>query len=97
MNEDAAFLGNPYELKIRYSRFYNVDLLINQIAIRSIEKLSKSVDPVPEAIKFKPIIIHRKKKKNLITPNAPIFHRRQSLHFSFNFSSIYSALSYFIS
>lgn len=63
MNEDAAFLGNPYELKIRYSRFYNVDLLINQIAIRSIEKLSKSVDPVPEAIKFKPIIIHRKKKK----------------------------------
>lgn len=64
MNEDAAFLGNPYELKIRYSRFYNVDLLINQIAIRSIEKLSKSVDPVPEAIKFKLIIIHRKKKKS---------------------------------
>lgn len=64
MNEDAAFLGNPYELKIRYSRFYNVDLLINQIAIRSIEKLSKSVDPVPEAIKFKPIIIHGKKKKS---------------------------------
>lgn len=29
MNEDAAFLGNGLK---RYSRFYNVNLLINQIA-----------------------------------------------------------------